>query len=833
MPVLDVYPRRLWSPFRSRTGAVPPRGGRRDQQRAATATATAAVIESLERRALLSSTSIWPADAAPATPDVADSASVEVGVRFRSDGDGNITGIRFYKGAADTAPDTYVVNLWTNSGTLLGTATMDGSAATGWQQVDFASPVHITAGTTYVASYFAPEGNYADTNNYFTIGGYDNAPLHALMDGVDGGNGVFQYGAASAFPGNSFSSTNYWVDVVYDDTGVAPKVFAVSPANGATAASVNGNVSVTFSKAMDATTINASTVQLLNASNAVVPATVTYNAATGRATIAPSTPLAADSNYTVRVTTGAKDSTGLALAANFSSSFHTAAGTTASVSLWDDSVTPANPDFPDGNPVELGVRFVSSEAGSVAGIRFYKGSIGTYTYNVDLWNADGTQRLATGTLTGSAATGWVEVDFDTPVDITAGTQYVAAYHVPAGVGYAVDANYFGATPYSNGPLTVVNSVDSNGGNAGAGSFTYSDGSVFPATPTTSNYWVSPVFVETSSGGGSGGGGGTTPNQAPVAADQSASVNEDGSVGLSLAATDDTTAAGQLTFTVVSLPTLGLLTFNGIAVTAGQTFTGSPSNLVYTPGVETEGGVSDSFTYTATDNDATPLTSAAATVSIAINKAVADGAVVLGSDGVLRIGGTVGNDVITVYRGSDGKYRILRGTTLVSSSIPVSSVYEIRVWGRGGNDVITVADSTVKTFLSGGLGNDILTGGFGGTVQVGGAGDDLLTGGSGNDVLVGGSGNDAMFGLAGDDVLIAGSLSGATSLAGLRAMSAEWVASHATTAQEAADADQVVTDTTTDVLSGGTGSDWFILSKGDVVRDATTLHGSKDVLTYVT
>ena len=217
----------------------------------------------------------------------------------------------------------------------------------------------------------------------------------------------------------------------------------------------------------------------------------------------------------------------------------------------------------------------------------------------------------------------------------------------------------------------------------------------------------------------------------------------------------------------------------------------------------------------------------------MTKAVADGAIVLGADGVLRIGGTAGDDTITVLRGADGKYRITRGLTLVSSNIPVSSVKEIRIWGRAGNDIIAVADATVKTFLSGGLGNDALVGGFGGTVQVGGAGNDLLTGGSGNDVLVAGTGKDVLLGMAGDDILIAGSVSAAHSLSSLRALSDGWVASHAATALEAAAIDNAVTDTASDILAGGSGSDWFIVDKSDVLLDALSLFGSHDVVTYVT
>ena len=39
--------------------------------------------------------------------------------------------------------------------------------------------------------------------------------LHALQDGVSGGNGVYAYGPTSAFPGSTFQSSNYWVDVVF------------------------------------------------------------------------------------------------------------------------------------------------------------------------------------------------------------------------------------------------------------------------------------------------------------------------------------------------------------------------------------------------------------------------------------------------------------------------------------------------------------------------------------------------------------------------------------------------------------------------------------------
>jgi Domain of unknown function (DUF4082) len=87
-------------------------------------------------------------------------------VKFRSSQSGYISGIRFYKGTANTG--VHVAHLWTSSGTLRATATFTNETATGWQEVTFATPIAITANTTYVASYYAPNGGYALNGNFFT-----------------------------------------------------------------------------------------------------------------------------------------------------------------------------------------------------------------------------------------------------------------------------------------------------------------------------------------------------------------------------------------------------------------------------------------------------------------------------------------------------------------------------------------------------------------------------------------------------------------------------------------------------------------------------------------
>ncbi len=157
--------------------------------------------------------SIWNNGALPANLDSGAGPGVELGVKFRSDVSGSITGLRFYKNAANTG--THVGNLWSSNGTLLATATFVNETASGWQQVTFSPAVPVTANTVYVASYHTNVGHFSYDLNAFASAGVDNTPLHALQNGVSGGNGVYAYSATSSFPTNSYYSANYWVDVVF------------------------------------------------------------------------------------------------------------------------------------------------------------------------------------------------------------------------------------------------------------------------------------------------------------------------------------------------------------------------------------------------------------------------------------------------------------------------------------------------------------------------------------------------------------------------------------------------------------------------------------------
>jgi hypothetical protein len=148
-------------------------------------------------------------EAVPGVTSAADTSSVELGTRFSSTVNGTISGIRFYKGAGNTG--THTGTLWSASGGVIASGTFQNETASGWQTLEFTNPVSITAGTTYVASYFAPNGGYAYNGGYFGIA-HASGPLQAPA----GSNGVFTYSSNSTFPTSSYNSTNYWVDVIFD-----------------------------------------------------------------------------------------------------------------------------------------------------------------------------------------------------------------------------------------------------------------------------------------------------------------------------------------------------------------------------------------------------------------------------------------------------------------------------------------------------------------------------------------------------------------------------------------------------------------------------------------
>jgi hypothetical protein len=183
---------------------------------------------------------IWPSTRVPATVDNGPDSPLELGVSFKADTSGTITGVRFYKSAANTG--VHVGHLWSRTGALLAKVIFTGETASGWQQANFSTPVAITANTVYVASYQSAVGHWSVNWNYFATSGVNNPPLHALQNGSGAPDGI--WGGAGTFPTHT-NSANYWVDVVFKGAAaVAPSITA-QPASQSVIAGQTATFSVT------------------------------------------------------------------------------------------------------------------------------------------------------------------------------------------------------------------------------------------------------------------------------------------------------------------------------------------------------------------------------------------------------------------------------------------------------------------------------------------------------------------------------------------------------------------------------------------------------------
>jgi N,N-dimethylformamidase beta subunit-like, C-terminal/Domain of unknown function (DUF4082)/Bacterial Ig domain len=418
---------------------------------------------------------IWNSTATPAVASNNDPNGIEVGVRFRSDSAGYIKGIRFYKGSSNTGPHTG--KLWTSTGTLLASATFTGETASGWQQVQFATPVAITANTNYVASYYTASGFYSVTYPYFTSQFY-SPPLRAVANGDGGGNGVYQYGTGG-FPTSTFNSANYWVDVVFDTnagSGSGPTLSSLSPSSA-----VAGGPAFTLT---------------VTGSNFASGAAVRWDGSSRTTTFVSSSQLTAAITAADIAVAGTVQVSVVNPGGSVSNALpFTITSTSCPCSIWTSAATPAIASNNDPNGIEVGVRFRSTSAGYIKGIRFYKGSSNVGPHTGKVWTATGTL-LASATFSGETASGWQQVQFATPVAIAANTVYVASYYTASGF-YSVTYPYF-TSGVNSPPLYAL----ANGEAGGNGLYLYGAGGFPTSTFNSANYWVDVVF-DFNAGSGSG------------------------------------------------------------------------------------------------------------------------------------------------------------------------------------------------------------------------------------------------------------------------------------------------------------------------------------------
>jgi hypothetical protein len=407
-------------------------------------------------------------DEVPDTAAAADGAPVELGMAFTPSRNGAVKAIRFFKGTGNNG--THTGSVWSLAGSRLATVTFENETATGWQTATLAQPLAVTAETTYVVSYFAPQGRYAVTPGFFSTS-LTKGDLTAPATN----NGRYFYASGGGFPAYTYGASNYFVDVLFERAPASLTVESRTPSADAGAVSLTAKPSLTVSAPL-----GTGWSMTLTGGGTPVAGTAALSGDGRTITFTPGAPLAAETNHTVSVS-GLVSTEGATLPTQ-TWSFTTGVDDIGTTSLFAD-VTPTTAAADDSSAIELGTRFVASQDGTVTAVKFYKGTGNTGTHVGSLWTAGGT-RLGQVTFTNESATGWQAATFATPIPVTAGTEYVVSYYAPVG-RYSASPGYF-VSARTVGPLTAP---------AGAnGVYRYGSGGGFPTgSYNSTNYFVDVVF----------------------------------------------------------------------------------------------------------------------------------------------------------------------------------------------------------------------------------------------------------------------------------------------------------------------------------------------------
>src|SRR5664279_4869810 len=171
--------------------------------------------------------SIWGDTVKPISAPASDTMPVELGVAFTTSETGWVTAIRYYKFAEGQGSTNGT--LWSSTGEVLARAAFSSQSGSGWKTAPLATPFRLTAGVTYVASYTAPAGRYAGDRSRLGDGQQvTNGELTALQ-------GLYSY--SLGFPNQTWSSTNYYADVLFTTSNPTPAPAPTTTAEQTTTAS--------------------------------------------------------------------------------------------------------------------------------------------------------------------------------------------------------------------------------------------------------------------------------------------------------------------------------------------------------------------------------------------------------------------------------------------------------------------------------------------------------------------------------------------------------------------------------------------------------------------
>ncbi len=318
--------------------------------------------------------------------------AIELGLAVKPGVDGTVTGVRFWKGAGNTG--THTGSLWTTTGTRLATGTFTGETASGWQTLTFATPVGVTADTTYVVSYTNTTGTWSVTWGQFDSAGLNWPPLSVPVQG-----GRFLYGAG--FPASS-SGANYGVDVVFTTDATPPPEDPPADTTAPVVSAVQDSAGANGSTATITWTTDESATSVVQYGTTAALGSTT-NGASGTSHSVALSGLTSGTTYYYRVTSA--DTTG---------------NTTTSPAV---SGAPATFATPVVTPPDVTAPAISAVAAAVSG------TSATVTWTTD---ESATTKVDYGTTTslGTTATGATGTSHSVPLTgLTAGTYY---YRVTSG-----------------------------------------------------------------------------------------------------------------------------------------------------------------------------------------------------------------------------------------------------------------------------------------------------------------------------------------------------------------------------------------------------------------
>ncbi|MGE5313754.1 MAG: Ig-like domain-containing protein [Acidobacteriota bacterium] len=179
------------------------------------------------------------------------------------------------------------------------------------------------------------------------------------------------------------SNTNFsdWLSYAYTtkayaytefQTSTIPVVMKFAPEDGAEEVPTNSAVTVTFTRAMNRSSIDSTTFYIADRSDAHVPGSITYDSATTTAAFMPREPFRPDSVYRAAVTTGVRDLQGTRLLKQYNWSFTISSTAATGHGSIADLYTYPNP-FPHSSLPQGGMYFtyVLDQGGGSVKIRIY------------------------------------------------------------------------------------------------------------------------------------------------------------------------------------------------------------------------------------------------------------------------------------------------------------------------------------------------------------------------------------------------------------------------------------------------------------------------------